>query len=163
MKFNNKKKSSFLESIPSCSIESSGDTLAQKCKFNFSYFDSSQTAGTNIEEIQLGNLQKLFVKLQEYGKFNLTHWTREPIGHGKNHVLEIYGSFPRKSDFVHPKHVPHQAQWARFRLDRETRLVGFTLDKEYDGMQQNKSGFCFCSNTFYVVFIDEKHGFYKTQ
>lgn len=161
MNFGNSKKRGFLDSIPQCSIESIEDKLAHKCKFNFSYFDNAQEACRDFPDMSQEDLLKLIEKLKEYGRFSLEHWAREKIGHGKNHVLEIYPCFPKKSDFKHPKHVPHQAQWARFRLDRTTRLIGFTLDKEYDGKQQNKSGFLFCSNTFYIVFVDPEHNFYK--
>ncbi|MCG6390274.1 hypothetical protein [Vibrio fluvialis] len=161
MNFGNSKKKGFLESIPTCSIESETDILAQKGKFNFSYFDCSQDAADSFNDWSKENLVQLYDKLKEYGKFPLEHWTRTKVGHGKNHILEIYGSFPIKSDFTHPKHVPHQAQWARFRIDRTTRLIGFTIEKKYHGVQQRTTGYEFCSNTFYVVFLDSKHGFYK--
>ncbi|HAS8399142.1 TPA: hypothetical protein I7743_02600 [Vibrio vulnificus] len=162
MKFTNSKKNGFLASIPQCSIESESDTLAQKCKFNLSYFVSDQEAGDGFHDWSKENLVQLYDKLKEYGKFTLQHWTKQKVGHGSNHVLEIYGSFPKKSDFTHPKHVPHQAQWARFRIDRTTRLIGFTIDNEFDRVQQRQTGYYFCSNTFYIVFLDSKHGFYKT-
>jgi hypothetical protein len=83
-----------------------------------------------------------------------------PIGKGGGTVLSIYGAFPQKSKFCHPKHVPHQVCWGRFRLDFSGRLVGFILPAEYDGKYHAKTGKRFDCNTFYVVFLDANHSFY---
>ncbi|MDZ5455911.1 hypothetical protein SM757_04945 [Azohydromonas lata] len=85
-----------------------------------------------------------------------------PIGKIGN-VLSIYGAFPQNSEFTHPRHVPHQAQWGRFRLDRASRLVGFVVPKEYELREKTSEGFYFDCNTFYVVFLDGTHSFYKTK
>ena len=78
-------------------------------------------------------------------------------------VLEIYGSFPKNSDFKHPKHVPHDGLWARFRLDNMTRLIGFMIPQDVDGKFDKDEGYRFDVNTFYVVFYDPGHCFYKTE
>ena len=49
--------------------------------------------------------------------------------------------------------LPHQAIWSRFRLEGDSRLIGFVLPDEYKDSEQNKSGFRFDTNTFYVVFL----------
>lgn len=75
-------------------------------------------------------------------------------------MLAIYGDFPKKSDFKHPKHVPHQVKWARFRLESADRLVGFIVPYSYDGKTHSTTNFKFDYNTFYVVFLDENHRFW---
>lgn len=162
MSFQNSRKKSFLQSIPVSSIENDSDNTACKMKFNFSYFDVTQEAGQDFSDWTNEQLLKLLNKLQEYSGNSISHWTRESIGKGRNHVLEIYGSFPRKSEFKQPKHVPHQALWSRFRLESSVRLIGFILPEEFNGKEQRKSGFFFCSNTFYIVFLDKDHLFYSS-
>ncbi len=154
------RKERFLASIPQASIEAASDTLAQRCKFNFSYFEK-QAAGQDFDEWEAAQLVKLLDKLKEYGKQPLLHWQAETQGKAST-VLSIYGKFPSRSDFQVPKHVPHQALWARFRLDQSTRLIGFVLPREYDGLCHS-SGARFDGNTFYVVFLDAQHRFYKTE
>jgi hypothetical protein len=85
-----------------------------------------------------------------------------PIGaHGK--VLAIYGAFPAHSHFAHPKSVPHQMCWGRFRLGNAIRLAGFVVPIEYHDQIQQSTGYRFDSNTFYVVFYDDDHDFYPTE
>jgi len=74
--------------------------------------------------------------------------------------LEVYNQFPSKSDFSHPQFVPHEAMWARFRLEGSTRLIGFMIPAEYDGTAHQKTKMLFDSNVFYVVFLDKDHRFY---
>lgn len=159
----NSKKDGFLASIPTSSIDSKDDTLTRRCKFNFSYMDFSQPAGQKFEEWTHEQLFKLLDKLCAYCKEPLKYWENQKIGGKKNSVLEIYGGFPRVSDFKHPPHVPHQAMWARFRLESSVRLVGFVLPPEYDKKQHPGTGLYFDCNTFYVVFLDVDHRFYKTK
>lgn len=33
-----------------------------------------------------------------------------------NNKFTVYGSFPKKSDFSHPAHVPEDAKWARIHI-----------------------------------------------
>ena len=162
MSFNNSRKDAFLTRFPTASIDSKTDKLASKCKFNFGYFTNSQRAGQDFKDWSNEQLLKLLDKLVSYSKESLSHWENQPIGKGSGHVLEVYGKFPTNSDFEHPKHVPHQACWGRFRLESSVRLAGFIIPKDYDNKQQNSSSFKFCSNTFYVVFLDKDHKFYKS-
>ena len=163
MTFTNNRKSGFLSNFPSSSIDSDSDQLAKKSKLNFSYFCKSQLAGQDFKDWTHEQLIKLLDKSIQYTSQPLIHWERTPIGKGKGHVLEMYGTFPKKSDFIHPKYVPHQANWGRFRLESSVRLVGFTIPESYNSQEQNNSGYFFCSNTFYVVFLDKDHVFYKTK
>lgn len=152
------RKARFLASIPQASIEAEGDTLASRCKFNFSYF-TVQEAGQDFSQWGEGQLAKLLGKLKDYSAEPLAHWMRQPVGKSGT-VLAVYGAFPRRSAFTHPKHVPHQAQWGRFRLEHAVRLVGFVLPKDCHG-QRHPSGESFDCNTFYVVFLDAEHAFYQ--
>jgi len=68
---------------------------------------------------------------------------REHIGK----AIDVYGSFPvEKSDFFHPKQVPEDAEWGRVHIDGTHILAGH-----------------FVENTFYVVFLDNNHSFYKVK
>lgn len=85
------------------------------------------------------------------------------MGGGGLKVLEYYGDFPDNSDFKHPKHVPADAHWARFRLGNKVRLVGFVISKDALKNMPEEEQEKFCHNTFYVVFLDKDHKFYKTE
>lgn len=155
----NHRKSAFLASIPTASIDLPTDTLAKRAKFNFSYFTVQEGVGQSLSDLDEGELRELYEKLKNFSNDSLEHWERTPIGKKSGHVLEIYGKFPTRSNFVEPLHVPHQARWGRFRIDSSTRLVGFVLPKEYGGLAHS-CGFNFDCNTFYVVFFDKNHEFY---
>lgn len=159
-KFSNSGKNRFISSIPTASIELDSDSLAGRCKFNFSYFEV-QDAGQSFSDLSAEDLVKLFDKLKAFGKESLDYWKNQRVGKSGN-ILSVYGSFPARSDFTHPKHVPHQAEWGRFRLDWASRLCGFTIPKCYDGKPHKGSGRLWCSNTFYVVFLDQDHRFFKS-
>lgn len=157
--FGNGGKKRFLESIPIASIEEKTDDLASRCKFNFSYFHV-QTAGQDFDGWNHRQLASLLGKLKEYSRQPLDYWRNERVGSGGLKVLSVYGNFPEKSEFECPAHVPHQAQWARFRLESRVRLVGFVLPSTYHNSAQHKGDYFFDKNTFYVVFLDKEHKFY---
>jgi hypothetical protein len=158
-KFKNSGKEGFLSSIPTASIELDSDLLADRCKFNFAYFEV-QDAGQSFSDLTHENMAGLFNKLKDFSKESLDYWRNQRVGKS-GYVLSTYGKFPSKSDFKQPKHVPHQAEWGRFRLDWASRLCGFTIPKCFDGKMHKGSGKLWCSNTFYIVFLDEEHKFYK--
>lgn len=157
--FKNRQKESFLNTIPTASISAHHDLLTTKCKFNFAYFDV-QPAGQSFSQWSDGQRLELLEKLKEYSKEPLQHWRTMPIGKGGGTVLSIYGAFPSKSQFSHPKHVPHEVLWGRFRLDFSGRLIGFVLPPTCDGDEHSKTNKRFDCNTFYVVFLDANHCFY---
>jgi len=163
IEFKNNKKDQFLRSFPDASLELDSDRLTERCKFNFSYMDFSQNAGQKFEDWTKDQLTKLLNKLFEYSKEKLGYWQAKPIGKGSNKVLEVYGKFPLNSDFIHPKHVPHQALWARFRLESSVRLIGFIVPQEYENKKHQMTKQYYDCNTFYVVFLDENHRFYITK
>ena len=106
----NSRARSFLENMPTASIDSAECMLAMRCKFNFKYFDNSQDAGQDFSDWTKENICELLNKLKHYSDKSLAEWTHTKIGAGRNHVLEIYGALPNKSDFSWPRHVPHQVR-----------------------------------------------------
>jgi hypothetical protein len=155
-KFKNERAKCFLAAIPSASLDAASDTLAARGKFNFSYFDVQAKAGQDFDGWNHDELVRLLRKLKEYSTRSLREWQQEG-------VLAIYGKFPTNSDFTHPKHVPHQALWGRFRLESAVRLAGFIVPEGYEGKAHAGSGQLFDRNTFYVVFLDKEHRFYITE
>ncbi|WP_373033292.1 hypothetical protein [Sulfurovum sp.] len=158
-KFKNTKTLALLKDIITSSLDNDGDTLTSRCKFNFSYFDSSQPAGQGFSDWGHNELIKLLEKLVNYSKEPLSYWKNQK--NGKQNILEIYGDFPKNSDFEHPKYIPHQAQWGRFRLEAKVRLIGFVLPSTYDNTVHKVTAKRYDVNTFYVVFLDKDHMFYK--
>ena len=159
--FSNSRRDKFLAARNICSLEDKNDRLTERCRFNFHYF-TVQEAGQDFANWNHGELIELLNHLKDYSNFSLVHWTRQPIGKS-GAVLAVYGEFPKKSEFTHPTHVPHQARWGRFRLNHSKRLVGFTVPKELDGQAHPETGLRFCSNTFYVVFLDADHKFWSSE
>jgi len=151
----NSRKERFLREQPECLVEGDVVRLKTGLTFNFSYFDHSQSAGQNFSDWSQDQLAKLLDKLKAYSRESRLHWENEHIGQGKNTVLEVYGRIPRNSDFTHPKHVPLDIEWARFRLESKSRLIGFVVNRD------QCERFDLSLNVFYVVFLDENHGFYK--
>lgn len=157
----NKRKDKFLASIPTASLDADEDTITLRSKFNFSYF-CHQPAGQNFEDWTAPQLAELFHKLKEFSKLPLAYWENQRCGAGGLNVLCFYGAFPSKTEFTYPKEVPHQACWGRFRLGNKVRLIGFKIPSEYQAKLHTKTGKAFDTNTFYVVFLDREHRFYKT-
>jgi hypothetical protein len=159
-RFANSRREGFFSSLPTASIENKDDTLTIRCKFNFSYFHEDK-AGQAFNDLDKDQLVKLMEKLKFYSGEPLSYWKTLPIGKGKSRVLSIYPKFPLKSEFLRPKHVPHQARWGRFRTDYEGRIIGFVLPEECHGKEHPATGHRFDCNTFYIVFLDNNHNFYK--
>jgi len=165
-KFKNTKTESFLNSeFFKTSLDDENNNLTLRCKFNFSYFDNSQDCGQDFDEWTEIQLQKLLNKVKEYSKFSLKHWSNQKVGSGKHkhNILEIYGAFPTNTDFKCPTSIPHQVEWGRFRLENKVRLIGFVIPSSYHKTLHSKTMEMFDKNTFYVVFLDKEHKFYKTE
>jgi hypothetical protein len=145
------------------SIEGINDILSKRAKFNFHYFTHQPPHGTHFCDWSQKELAELLDKLKNYCEMDLYSWTNRPIGGGKHrkNVLEIYDTFPSNSAFSEPKHIPIEAKWARFRLEGDKRLIGFVLPHEYHDKAHSKTTYRFDKNTFYVVFLDKEHNFYK--
>ncbi|WP_349998098.1 hypothetical protein [Stenotrophomonas lacuserhaii] len=160
-RFRNSRTESFVKSIPEKGVESDGENLSTRCKFNFHYFQP-QPPGQAWVDWSHADLAKLLNKLQIYSENSLKYWENEHSG-ASGRVLSVYDSFPTKSDFCHPKAVPHDVRWARFRLEQKVRLVGFVVPSALDGRAHPTNHKSFCSNTFYVVFLDKDHRFYVSE
>lgn len=165
-KAKNRKKESFLAKIPEIGIDESN--IHERCKFNFSYFDSSQVGQSFADWNKVAgidSLQNLMEKVVNYTTNTLDYWNNQRVGGGSLKVFEIYEGFPAKSEFTHPRHVPHDVLWARFRMGNKVRLIGFVIPE----VECNKVKDCggkpisLDRNTFYVVFLDKDHVFYKTE
>ena len=106
-------------------------------------------------------------KIKDFSRESLDHWEKVKMGGGKKGkkytVLEIYDHFPNRerTDFKHPNFIPHDVLWGRFRLGNLERLVGFVVPKKYHNTKLDQSNYYFDCNTFYVVFLDKNHKFYK--
>ncbi|MFZ4965894.1 hypothetical protein ACL9RJ_16690 [Pseudomonas sp. Mn2068] len=162
MKFRDSRhKKSFIENFPISSLES--HDIRSRCKFNFSFFDDTQKEAASFSDLSEGSLVILMDKIRAYSREPLNFWRNERCGSASLKVLADYGNFPAKSDFTHPKSVPHDVNWARFRLENMVRLIGFTIPGEMNFTLLDKNGFTFDKNTFYVVFIDLEHKFYRTK
>lgn len=160
-KFKNKKQENFISRLATDSIESTD--LASRSKINLSFLDVSQDAGSCFSDLTHKQLQDITDKIKAYSRSPLSYWQEQRAGGGGLKILEIYGAFPKNSDFIHPKHVPHDVRWARFRMDNLGRLVGFIVPPEYCNKSTTDRSFFYDTNTFYVVFLDLDHRFYKTE
>lgn len=162
MSFPNDKKKKFLDAIPEKSCSHANSEHAKYSKFCFAYF-TTQAAGQDFCDWDHQKLIKLFHQLRDYCKEPLKHWEQQPIGRGNGRVLSIYGSFPSRSEFTAPKHVPNDARWGRFRLDYKTRLIGFIIPENLHGHFHADAKHFLDINTFYVVFLDANHKFYGSE
>ncbi|MDR5837443.1 hypothetical protein [Caballeronia sp. LZ034LL] len=159
-KFENARKIAHLAAIPETGLESQADSLTIRCKFNFSYLCCQEKAGRALSDLNRDQLADLFDKLVQFSHQPLAYWQRQK--HGISSTLAIYRTFPSRSDFTHPKHVPHDVHWGRFRLSGEVRLAGFVVPQTLAGKVHASTQAAFDANTFYVVFLDYTHGFYKS-
>lgn len=156
-KKNNSRKKYFLDSLPQHEMISDIMDAKGKLSFSFKYFDASQKAGQDFKDWTNDQKDKLLEKLKEYSKESKVYWLNQRSGNGGLKILEIYGEFPRNSDFVKPPFVPDHIRWSRFRMENMVRLVGFFIDDEI-AREKNLS-----SDIFYIVFFDKNHRFYKTE
>lgn len=156
MKHNNSKKNTKLKNFPKESIETSYKTIKGLLSFNFKYLD--QTQGQKFSDLTVEQFTKIIEKLKWYSSENQQHWERERIGNNNSTVLAIYGDFPKKTKtaFSHPSYIPAGVCWARIRLEGDMRLIGFVINKN-DVEQLGLD-----SDIFYIVFLDLKHQFYKS-
>ena len=153
----NPRKDRFLQSLPKDEFVCDIAEARGKLSFSLKYFDGSQKAGQDFKDWNDNEKTKLLDKLKEYSKENKQYWLNQRTGSGGLKVLEIYGTFPRNSDFTHPRHIPDTVKWARFRMEAKVRLVGFFID-ESEAHEKQLS-----TDIFYVVFLDKNHRFYLTE
>ena len=157
-KYGNKRAAEKIEKIKQLSsLKNDSDLITTRCKFNFHYFDNSN-AGQDFKDWDKKQLVNLFEKLKTFSASSLKDWKGEVN-------LIIYGKFPisAKTDFEEPEHIPIEAQWGRFRLGSKIRLIGFTIPSDYRDREHHKTNLRWDINTFYVVFLDRDHKFWKTE
>lgn len=157
MKYKNTAREKYLSNFPDSIIENNSVELKNNIKFSFCYFDNSQSAGQDFKDLTQEQLEKFLTKLKHYSKNTIKHWNNQKVGKGGLSILEIYDKFPPISDFKHPKHIPLDVQWARFRLEGDMRLIGFIIPNEIaTELELDPS-------IFYIVFLDSFHKFYKSK
>ena len=150
-----KRKNNYLASLPTENTYSDIQDIKGCLSFSFKYFDSSQKAGQDFKDWTNEQKDQLLNKIKDYSKESKVYWLNQRIGKGGLKVLEIYGSFPRNSDFSKPIFIPEEIKWARFRLESSVRLIGFFIEET--AAQKYKLS----TDVFYVVFLDAFHRFYK--
>ncbi|PZP12289.1 MAG: hypothetical protein DI602_09795 [Aliarcobacter butzleri] len=158
-KFGNSKKDNFLkENELTSSLYNTNDFLTTRCKFNFHYFDNTQQASQDFRDWDHTNLVKLLNNLKLFSESTLKKWEDEKR-------LVIYTNFPVKeiTDFQKPKHIPIEARWGRFRLGSKIRVIGFVIPEDLHNKENEFTQFRWDMNTFYIVFLDKDHKFWKTE
>ena len=106
--------------------------------FSLKDFDINQ--GQSFKEWEKNQiLSNLMVRLREISSYTITEAQQ-------NKILTIYGDFPIKSDFKHPKHIPLGVNWAVISIKGKERIAGY-IDE----------------NIFYIVFLDKDHRFWITE
>lgn len=153
----NKKRSIKLEEIKkTASLDNTNDDLTKRCKFNLSYFNKND-AGQDFTDWEHKNLVKLLESLQQFSLYSLNYWKSQA-----SDTYTVYDFFPieAKTDFKEPLNIPLEARWARFRLGGKLRVVGFTIPDTYHDKEHEKTKIRWDANTFYIVFLDEKHRFW---
>lgn len=153
----NNTKQSFINSIDSLE-ENTFDGVSDLITISFKYFCINQRPIGQVFSDWKDNMRlDLLQKLAEYTKYNRNHWKNE-FSNGLP-LLAEYGNFPKNSDFYVPSNIPcpDELIWSRFRLMQKVRVCGFFVSMDI-AKTYNLS-----ENTFYVVFLDKDHRFYKTE
>jgi hypothetical protein len=115
-----------------------------KIKFSYKDFCTTQCnwPGQTYSNWQDDNLlDKLMNKLTSISGLSFNEAKNQQI-------IREYGSFPPKdkTEFTHPRHVIEDASWAKFDIQGKVRVIGHIL-----------------SDTFYIVFLDKNHLFWKSE
>lgn len=153
----NTTKQSFLNSIESLEENTFVDAT-NLITISFKYFCINQSpVGQTFTEWKDNMRLDLLQKLAEYTKYNRGHWKNQ-FSNGLP-LLAEYGDFPTNTDFELPKNIPnpHELIWSRFRLMQKVRVCGFFVTDDI-AKKYNLS-----TSTFYIVFLDKDHRFYKTE
>lgn len=107
--------------------------------FCISFKDFDDTQGQTFDDWEKdGILADSMKKLREY--------CREPLRSQLSNTFKEYGAFPEKSDFHYPKHIPDDVNWASLHITGVRVIAGYIFE-----------------NTFYIVFLDKEHQFYKVE
>jgi hypothetical protein len=109
---------------------------SEKCaSISFRHLDFSQ--GSSITEWAQNGLFEQTIE-------HLKSICLDPLETQKGKNYDIYNTFPKASSYTHPSFVPEDAIWARFHLTGINVIAGHIY-----------------KNIFYIVFLDNKHGFWE--
>lgn len=154
----NAKKDRFLKLFPETSIGNCD--IESRFKINFSFFDDSQEYGSGFSGLEAGALADIIEKIRAYTRHDLNYWRHRRCGSHGLKIFADYGAFPTNSKFIHPKSVPYDVNWCRFRMENLSRLIGFTIPAH---LESKNGSLPYDANTFYLVFIDLQHKFYISE
>ncbi len=134
------------KSIIKLTLEKRKSILDEGEKDNFvvslEHFDSTQDSAASFKD---ADNQHYLYQIMDTLKGYCASPLLEQVD-GKK--FAIYGDFPPKdkTDFFHPNHIPEDANWARIHITGLIIIVGHII-----------------KNTFYMVFIDSEHKFWKSE
>ncbi len=121
---------------------SSVKDIDENFNISFQYLDTTQKYGSSFKDWQkCGWLSKMLETLHSYcGKPLKTQFSE--------YKFKAYDGFPQKdkTEFKCPPNIPEDAHWARIHILNKAVVVGH-----------------YVRNTFYVVFLDKNHKFYKSE
>lgn len=109
----------------------------EKEYISFSFKDIDKNQGINFKEISEEVKIEIFDKLYEYSKFKIQECFSSKF--------KEYDSFPKNSNFKHPKHIPEDAIWCSMHIQGKECLIFHRV-----------------KTVFHLVFIDLEHEFYIT-
>ena len=109
----------------------------EKEYISFSFKDLDINQSIKIEDINESLKTKIFDKLYEYSKLKIPECFSSKF--------KEYDSFPKNSNFKHPKHIPEDAIWCSMHIQGKECLIFHRV-----------------KTVFHLVFIDLKHEFYIT-
>lgn len=164
-KYKNTREENFKKNIPTDLVAET--KLASFVKFNTKYLDPSRVSEGFLTFSLLTEKQRnmIFDKIKEFSGNSKKHW--ETVATlGIHNVLEKYSDSVLNAKCVNlPKHVPVDVEWYRWRLEKDFRLIGFFVSKKRwrEEVEIDKEHFFLDPNTFYLVYIDPEHHFYKTK
>lgn len=154
-RFINTNLQQYLQSLPN---EEDFSKSTGCITISLKYFDKSQIAGQDFNDWTDKERLDLLNKIEEYTKNTKKYWLNQRCGAGSLKILAIYDNFPLNSDFKWPSFIPKEGvRWARFRLEQKIRIIGFFVDEE------TSKNFSLSTDTFYLVFLDKNHLFYKME
>jgi hypothetical protein len=107
--------------------------------FNFHQLDEQGHTFRQWQEQDL--LCDMLTRMKDLSSRNINELRSD-----KSSAFSVYDTFPEKSEFKHPKHVPEDAVWARFHVKGKPVVAGHLV-----------------GGVFHVVFLDGDHVFYKTE
>lgn len=154
-RFNNQAVQKYLNELPQ---EESFSKVTGFITLSLRYFDRNQAAGQDFKDWTDKERIDLLNKLQEYTSNTKKYWLNQRCGAGSLKILAVYEGFPVNTDFTYPDFVPKEGvKWARFRLNQKVRIIGFFVDEETAKI------YGLSADTFYLVFLDKNHRFYKME